>query len=163
MSLSRYGLTALGVEDEAFNAAFTDRFLHSRLGKKRVLHNIALMQEAMEKVYRAISTGRGVRVSVRSTTQSIDGEHVDRAPLEDMIVFIAEVSKYSFSLCELPGGEKSLHFDSDAVSPAGRPKKGSAEARDWSQVDWSRSNAEISRGLGVKPQTVAAQRKRYAN
>ena len=45
---------------------------------------------------------------------------------------------------------------------AGRPPKGSANAVDWSDVDWTRTNAEISRDKGVAPQVVASQRKRHA-
>lgn len=44
---------------------------------------------------------------------------------------------------------------------AGRPEKGSAEAVNWSAVDWSLSNMDLARELGVARQTVAAQRKRH--
>jgi hypothetical protein len=47
------------------------------------------------------------------------------------------------------------------MRPAGRPPKDSAEARDWSSVDWTRRDAEIARELGVSRQTAATQRKRH--
>ena len=134
MSLSRYGISALGIDDpEAFNASFISRFLHSSLGQKKVSHNLHLMQEAMEKVYRAISHDgqRGVRLSISSVRTSIDGETVDRAPLEDMIACITEQSRHSFRLVELPGGEKALYFDPEVEKKAsGRPPKGSEHAVD---------------------------------
>ncbi|MDR2696399.1 MAG: hypothetical protein LBC79_08490 [Deltaproteobacteria bacterium] len=44
----------------------------------------------------------------------------------------------------------------------GRPPKGSDKAVDWSVVDWTISNAELARSLGVARQVVASQRKRHA-
>ncbi|MDR2488756.1 MAG: hypothetical protein LBD42_04615 [Desulfovibrio sp.] len=44
----------------------------------------------------------------------------------------------------------------------GRPTKGSQYAVDWTRVDWSLSNAEISRMFGVTRQVASIQRKRHA-
>ena len=44
----------------------------------------------------------------------------------------------------------------------GRPQKGSAEAVDWEQQDWSLSDAELSRQLGVTRQAVQKARKKHA-
>jgi len=82
---------------------------------------------------------------------------VDRKPLEDMVAYLAEQSRYSFRLAELPGGEKTLYFDPDGrKKAAGRPPKGSE--KDWSAVDWTKSDVEISREMGVARQSVRSRR-----
>jgi hypothetical protein len=48
----------------------------------------------------------------------------------------------------------------EAAPERGRPPVGSAKEVDWSRVDWSRRNSEISRYLGVSPQAVAQRRKK---
>lgn len=57
--------------------------------------------------------------------------------------------------------EKTRMLETALSVAAGRPQKGSPEAIDWSTVDWSLSNAEISREQGVTRQAVAAARKRH--
>jgi hypothetical protein len=113
MSLSTYGLEALGIDDaEAFNDGFTKKFLHSSLGHTKVRHRLYLMEEAMEKMHRAIAHDgqKGVCLSITSTRLCIDGEEVDRKPLEEMIAYLTEHSRYSFRFVDLPEGEKALYF-----------------------------------------------------
>ena len=55
-----------------------------------------------------------------------------------------------------------LRGENSKYKGAGRPQKGSAAAVDWTDTDWSLSDAEISRGKGVTRQAAAAARKRHA-
>ena len=56
---------------------------------------------------------------------------------------------------------RMLEMTPSVAASAGRPQKGSSKEVDWSTVDWSLSNAEISRERGVTRQAVAAARKRH--
>jgi hypothetical protein len=98
----------------------------------------------------------------------LDGQAIDLIAAWGSRVFL----RHRFS--EDPGGMSHVPQDADIatfffqgaaganiiIRPSGRPKKGSAEERDWSGVDWSKSNAEIARALDVRPQVVAARRLR---
>jgi hypothetical protein len=56
-----------------------------------------------------------------------------------------------------------LEAEQAQTAAAGRPAKNSAQAVDWSDVDWAKSDTQIAQEKGVARQTANAQRKRHSS
>lgn len=57
--------------------------------------------------------------------------------------------------------ELAIRKGDQPYAGAGRPRKGSRKSVDWSDVDWSKSDAEIGRLKGVARQTARSQRLKH--
>jgi len=103
-------------------------------------------------------------------SKPLNGQSVDLVAAWDNRIFLRHrfsAEEYDMHFVPVDAPIEQFFFqgisgDTLIMRPSGRPKKGSGDEKDWSAVDWSKSNAEIARDLDVRPQVVGIQRKRHS-